>query len=100
MFLVSLSKHKLLGSITQPNHRENSASDDVWMSQPVVVEWYFSFFKKEFNYSLGNDDIGYKNILILSTWRSGSTFTGDLLAHYPSTYYSYEPLYLLHKKVR
>ena len=33
-----------------------------------------------------------KKILIASTWRSGSTFLGDFFAHYPSTYYVYEPL--------
>ena len=49
---------------------------------------------------LGNSGVPqHKNILILSTWRSGSTFFGDLLAHYPGTYYSYEPIFSLHKKV-
>ena len=36
-----------------------------------------------------------KYILILSTWRSGSTFLGELLAQFPKTYYSYEPLHYL-----
>ena len=36
-----------------------------------------------------------KYILILSTWRSGSTFLGELLAQFPNTYYSYEPIHYL-----
>jgi hypothetical protein len=40
-----------------------------------------------------------KYILIVSTWRSGSTFFGDLLTQYPGTYYSYEPLQYLSKRV-
>jgi len=34
-----------------------------------------------------------KNILILSTWRSGSTFLGDIFNAYPGTFYSFEPLH-------
>ena len=34
-----------------------------------------------------------KKILIVTTWRSGSTFLGDLLNHYPGTWYSFEPLH-------
>lgn len=35
------------------------------------------------------------NILIASRGRSGSSFIGDLLGHYPGTFYSYEPLHFL-----
>ena len=44
---------------------------------------------------------GHKNILVLSTARSGSTFTGDVLTHYPETYYSSEPslIYSPHGKM-
>ena len=31
-------------------------------------------------------------VLIATTYRSGSTFLGDLLNHYPGTFYSFEPL--------
>ena len=34
-----------------------------------------------------------KNVLIASTFRSGSSFLGDLINHYPGTFYDYEPLY-------
>ena len=34
-----------------------------------------------------------KKILIVTTWRSGSTFLGDLLNHYPGTWYAFEPLH-------
>ena len=32
-------------------------------------------------------------ILLLTTWRSGSTFTGDILNQYPATFYYFEPLH-------
>ena len=31
-----------------------------------------------------------------TTWRSGSTFLGDLLNHYPGTFYYFEPLHWTH----
>ena len=34
-----------------------------------------------------------RQVLIATTWRSGSSFFGDLLTHYPGTYYSFEPLH-------
>jgi hypothetical protein len=30
--------------------------------------------------------------LVTTTWRSGSTFLGDILLSHPATYYHYEPL--------
>lgn len=30
--------------------------------------------------------------IIVTTWRSGSTFLGDILNSYPANYYHYEPL--------
>jgi hypothetical protein len=29
------------------------------------------------------------------SWRSGSTFLGDILNHYPGVFYSFEPLHYL-----
>lgn len=34
-----------------------------------------------------------RHILIAATWRSGSTFLGDLLSRYPGVFYSFEPLH-------
>ena len=34
-----------------------------------------------------------RQIFLLTTWRSGSTFTGDLLNQYPGTFYYFEPLH-------
>ena len=34
-----------------------------------------------------------RQVLVATTWRSGSSFFGELLAHYPGVYYSYEPLH-------
>ena len=38
-----------------------------------------------------------RNILIATTWRSGSTFLGDLLNHYRGTFYYFEPLHYYSK---
>jgi hypothetical protein len=34
-----------------------------------------------------------KPILIVTTWRSGSTFLGELISNSPGVFYSYEPMY-------
>eukprot|EP00095_Tigriopus_kingsejongensis_P001704 maker-scaffold802_size95064-snap-gene-0.15 protein:Tk01704 transcript:maker-scaffold802_size95064-snap-gene-0.15-mRNA-1 annotation:"carbohydrate sulfotransferase 1" len=34
-----------------------------------------------------------RQILLSTTWRSGSSFFGDLLSRYPGTFYSFEPLH-------
>ncbi len=34
-----------------------------------------------------------RQVLIATSWRSGSSFFGDLLQHYPGSYYSFEPLH-------
>jgi hypothetical protein len=49
------------------------------------------------NYYLG-DSIPAKHakhILVITSWRSGSTFLADILNHYPGTFYSFEPLHYL-----
>ena len=57
-----------------------------WKNQPVV------------KIPKPSGEMQTKYILIVSTWRSGSTFFGELLTQYPGTYYSYEPLqYLSHR---
>ena len=38
-----------------------------------------------------------KHILVLTTWRSGSTFLGDLLNHYRGSFYYFEPLHYYSK---
>ena len=59
-------------------------------------------FAKNFSFIEGNHSVGdiipthhSKNILILTTWRSGSTFLGDLLNHYTGTFYYFEPLHYI-----
>ena len=39
------------------------------------------------------------NILIATSWRSGSSFLGELLAQYPGTFYYFEPLRFYAHKV-
>jgi len=38
-----------------------------------------------------------RHVLVLTTWRSGSTFLGDLLNHYKGTFYYFEPLHYYSK---
>ena len=40
-----------------------------------------------------------RNILIATSPRFGSTFLGDILNHYPGTFYSFEPLHPSNLKV-
>ena len=36
-----------------------------------------------------------QNVMVVTSWRSGSTLVGELLNSYPNSFYSYEPLYHL-----
>ena len=40
-----------------------------------------------------------RNTLIATSWRSGSSFLGELLAQYPGTFYYFEPLHYYAQKV-
>ena len=48
---------------------------------------------------LGQDSDKVRNILIATSWRSGSSFLGELLAQYPGTFYYFEPLHYYSQKV-
>lgn len=37
----------------------------------------------------------FSHILIVSSWRSGSSMVADLLNHYPGAFYSFEPIQYL-----
>ena len=39
-----------------------------------------------------------RHVLIATTWRSGSTFLGDLFNRYPGVFYSFEPLHYIDHK--
>ena len=39
-------------------------------------------------------------IIELATWRTGSSFLGELISLHEETFYSYEPLHLLSDNVR
>eukprot|EP00088_Acartia_fossae_P008136 TRINITY_DN13852_c0_g2_i1.p1 TRINITY_DN13852_c0_g2~~TRINITY_DN13852_c0_g2_i1.p1 ORF type:complete len:458 (-),score=59.97 TRINITY_DN13852_c0_g2_i1:223-1596(-) len=49
------------------------------------------------NYTLESGGVPIR-ALVITTWRSGSTFLGDIMNAHPSTYYHYEPL--LHFDIR
>ena len=48
---------------------------------------------------LGQDSDKVRHILIATSWRSGSSFLGELLAQYPGTFYYFEPLHYYSQKV-
>ena len=55
---------------------------------------YEFLIAEEMDGKLGSIDLTNKtaeNILLLSTFRSGSTFLGSLINQYPGMFYSYEP---------
>ena len=43
--------------------------------------------------------IEIKKVLLMAYWRTGSSYFGQLLSHYPQTYYSYEPEHYLSNPV-
>ena len=51
-----------------------------------------------------NEDTSFgkrpKNVLLVAYWRTGSTYFGQLLGHYPKTYYTYEPIHTFSNKVK
>ncbi|XP_076042632.1 carbohydrate sulfotransferase 5-like isoform X2 [Oratosquilla oratoria] len=56
---------------------------------------------KDINFEIGKPvpPKSARRVLLLSTWRSGSTFLGDLVKSYPGTFYSFEPLHHLLKNL-
>ncbi len=62
---------------------------------PIDAKWKIA---PEFSISEKLPVENARNILIATTWRSGSSFLGDLLNHYPGTYYTFEPIHYLDKK--
>lgn len=45
--------------------------------------------------SSSTDSLPIKRIMIVTTWRSGSTFVGDIIKSAPGVFYSFEPLLYL-----
>lgn len=43
-------------------------------------------------------DLSARHIMVVTTWRSGSTFLGDLLNHYKGVFYYFEPLHYYAKE--
>ena len=41
-----------------------------------------------------------RNILIATSWRSGSSFLGELLNQFPGTFYYFEPLHYYSQKIK
>ena len=44
-------------------------------------------------------NIESKKVLLMAYWRTGSSYFGQLLSHYPQTYYNYEPMHFLSNPV-
>lgn len=59
----------------------------------------FMTTKKDTNFTPGEvvKPSQVRRVIVVSTWRSGSSYLGDLLRAYPGTFYSFEPLHHLLK---
>ena len=73
--------------------------EDIESRAPTVLELIRSTksIEKELEFV---DKTVKKNVLLVAYWRTGSTYFGQLLGHYPKTYYSYEPIHTFSNKVR
>ena len=73
--------------------------EDIESRAPTVLELIRS--TKSIEKELEFVDIKVKkNVLLVAYWRTGSTYFGQLLGHYPKTYYSYEPIHTFSNRVR
>ena len=110
-FFFSFKDHKL-GNISKPLkygldviksrlNYEFSDSEDTFASNlaskrvPKFVSSKANIMDIVGNIPVGSDvPVGSsRQILIATTWRSGSSFLGDLLNHYKGTFYYFEPLH-------
>ena len=73
--------------------------EDIESKSPKVLELIRSTksMEKELEFV---DRPAKKNVLLMAYWRTGSTYFGQLLGHYPKTYYTYEPIHTFSNKVR
>ena len=73
--------------------------EDIKPRSPKVLELIRSTksIEKELEFV---DRPAKKNVLLMAYWRTGSTYFGQLLGHYPKTYYTYEPIHTFSNKVR
>lgn len=85
------------------NYEFSNAADSFKANQLQKVQ-SFDSSKARMMDIVGNISVGEKvpvesarQILIATTWRSGSTFLGDLLNHYKGTFYYFEPLHYYSK---
>ena len=51
-------------------------------------------------YQLTTNGKNTVKVIELATWRTGSSFLGELISLHKETFYSYEPLHLLSDNVR
>ena len=107
-FARNLLKHKLiLEFVNGTNFHEVQSSSHSPSLQ--VLDRYkdipvFGNIGENRNYSFQLGDTiqthEARHFLIVSSYRSGSSFLGDLLNHYRGTFYSFEPLHYNENKIR
>ncbi|XP_042206391.1 putative mediator of RNA polymerase II transcription subunit 26 isoform X2 [Homarus americanus] len=66
-----------------------------------IIRREFNNVKRDTNFTPGEkvSPSQVRRVIIVSTWRSGSSYLGDLLRAYPGTFFSYEPLHHLLKNL-
>ena len=107
-FARNLLKHKMILEFVNETdfHEVQSSSHS---SLPQVLDRYkdMSVFgnigeARNYSFQLGDsiETNEARHFLIVSSYRSGSSFLGDLLNHYRGTFYSFEPLHYNENKIR
>ena len=107
-FARNLLKHKLIlefvnvtdfHEVQSSSHSPSLQLHDRYKDIPV-----FGNIGENRNYSFQLGDTiqthEARHFLIVSSYRSGSSFLGDLLNHYRGTFYSFEPLHYNENKIR
>jgi len=93
-------RYGLNAALSRLNYEFSSAKDAFKANDILKKVPNFVASKANIMDIVGNIPVGRKiplesarQILIATTWRSGSTFLGDLLNHYKGTFYYFEPLH-------
>ena len=90
--------------------KENFQVKNIIIALPIYVieiEYLGYELRKSLNFSsvalgdtlLTQESDQVRNILIATSYRSGSTFLGELLNQYPGTFYYFEPLHYYSQKM-
>jgi hypothetical protein len=99
--LNSFSNQLFLRNIEDETKRTEELSSFNFDIKPLLAEQIILLPENEssnFSTRVSKGKIQHiKKILIVTTWRSGSTFVGDIISSSPGVFYSYEPMYFFER---